>query len=109
MKRVLAFSSLAAVFALFVVLTAQSADTFAPTPCRPVSHESIKTYQNEDFDLSSCERICRRRFGYEPGMADVYELHQNQPYWAYAQCIDDCNKTFWKEFDRKTSGSSGGN
>jgi hypothetical protein len=112
MRRIILFSLLTNVFALVIVLTAyvsaQSADTLAPSLCRSVSHESSTTYENDDIDLGTCERMCRRRFGYEPSMADGNELFQNAAYWAYAQCVQDCNRTFWKEFDRKTRDRFGG-
>ncbi len=111
MRLVILFSLLTALFALFVVLTpqisAQSADTLAPTLRAAVTHESITTYENDDIDLGACERGCRRRFGNEPGMSDGDEPVPHQMYWAYAQCIADCNSTFWKEFDRKTRDRSG--
>ena len=112
MKLETVFSVLIPVLVLFLVgtaaVSAQMAAPSLPTPCRPVNHESVTTYENEDFDLDACERACRRDFGYEPFLADGYELYQDQPYWAYSKCIADCHKTFWKEFDRKTRNLPGG-
>lgn len=111
MKSISLLSLLTALVALFVVLTpqisAQSAGTLTPTLHPAVTHESFTTYENDDIDLGSCERMCRRRFGNEPGMSDGDEPVPHQMYWAYAQCIADCNSAFWKEFDRKTRDRSG--
>jgi hypothetical protein len=55
------------------------------------------------FDRESCEQECRSRFGVDP-----YELQFSggwgrggRPgYYVYANCIQECNTRFWKEFDR---------
>ncbi len=45
-------------------------------------------------DLNWCQNQCRDKFG-------VWWGRGTDTYYAYAQCIDDCNKAFWKGFDRK--------
>ncbi len=60
-----------------------------------------------EFNLSACQQDCRSRYGVDPyadeeGMSPyrrggsgggMYEL--------YAQCIQDCNERFWRDYDRK--------
>lgn len=49
-----------------------------------------------EFDRQRCEMECRSRFGYElyfsPGGG-------TGAYWAYASCMADCDRKFWKQFD----------
>ena len=106
MKLTTLFSSLAILLAFFIVLagyvSAQLPDKLAPELCSWVSHEMSATHDYQDIELGTCERGCRRRFGYETSMSDDDSgLVQAHSYWAYAQCIADCNSSFWKEFDRK--------
>jgi hypothetical protein len=61
------------------------------------------TPQADDNDLSACQQDCRSRFGY-----DVYANPQwrgggggDGAYYAYANCIADCNRRFWKSFDNE--------
>ncbi len=106
MKVTTLFSSLAVLFTLFIMLAgnaaAQSPKTLIPALCGSVSHETSVTYDDQDINLGTCERGCRIRFGYEPTMSDPEPgLLVGGPYYAYAQCIADCNRNFWNEFDRK--------
>ncbi len=106
MKQTTLFSSLAVLFTLFIMLAgnaaAQSPKTLIPALCGSVSHGTSVTYDNQDIDLGTCERGCRVRFGYEPTMSDRDPgLLVDGPYYAYAQCVAECNRAFWKEFDRK--------
>jgi hypothetical protein len=61
--------------------------------------------QNSPFDLNSCQRECRQRFGLEP-QADMEEHSRRGSgtgsYYQYANCIAGCNAQFWKEFDNNT-------
>ncbi len=61
--------------------------------------------QNSPFDLNSCQRECRLRFGLEP-QADMEEHFRRGSgtgnYYEYANCIAGCNAQFWKEFDNNT-------
>lgn len=55
------------------------------------------------FDKADCEQECRSRFG-----VDFYSLHfwgggwDQGRYRLYARCIQECNRRFWREFDRET-------
>lgn len=51
-----------------------------------------------DFDLGGCEQDCRSKYGVDPywrggSPSEVWRL--------YAICIQDCNRTFWKDYDRR--------
>ena len=52
-------------------------------------------YGEDPADLDWCQRQCRDKFG-------VWLGRGSDTYYAYAQCIQDCNTAFWKDFDRKT-------
>ncbi len=60
----------------------------------------------QNFDLNSCQRECRLRYGLEP-QSDMAEQFRGGGglgrggYYEYANCIAACNSHFWKEFDRK--------
>jgi len=59
------------------------------------------------FDRQSCEQTCRHRYGVSPipgfgeqgweRRADNY----HPGYYLLAECIDGCNRQFWRNFDRK--------
>jgi hypothetical protein len=50
-----------------------------------------------DFDLGGCEQDCRSRFGVDP-----YWRGSSSEVWRlYAICIQDCNRAFWKDYDRR--------
>jgi len=51
------------------------------------------------FDRESCERNCQERYGVEPYGRGVNR--QRNDYYVYAQCIQDCNTRFWKDYDRR--------
>jgi hypothetical protein len=62
--------------------------------------------ESGNFDRESCEQSCRSRYGVGPipymeeqgwggGSGDL------GGYYLYANCIDSCNRRFWREFDRK--------
>ena len=60
------------------------------------------------FDLNSCQRECRSRYGLEP-YSDVEKQFRgggrgsgSGNYYLYANCIAACNARFWREFDRKS-------
>ena len=113
MKLTILAFALASLFASFIVLagnvSGQPSDTLMPSLCGSMKHESIVNHDDQGVDLGTCERGCRRRFGYEPTMSDEdHGLLQNGPYYAYAQCIADCNNAFWKDFERRTRGMSEG-
>jgi hypothetical protein len=58
--------------------------------------------QNGGFDLNTCQRECRLRFGLEP-QSEIEELRRGSgtgSYYEYANCIAGCNSQFWKEFDK---------
>ncbi len=55
-------------------------------------------YGDNPADLDWCQTQCRDTFGGWFGAS-------SDNYYAYAQCIQNCNTAFWKDFDRKTRGS----
>jgi hypothetical protein len=53
------------------------------------------------FDLAACEQECRIRYGYEL-FRGRYPGPGGGSYWVYTRCLQNCNRRFWKEFDRET-------
>ncbi len=82
----------------------------AISPVKLMSTESggpsMETMQS-GFDRETCEQDCRSRYG-----VDIYFEtqqwgrggHSRPGYYLYANCIQQCNQRFWKEFDRRTEG-----
>ncbi|HTY23870.1 MAG TPA: hypothetical protein VMC85_12105 [Desulfomonilaceae bacterium] len=73
-----------------------------------------------EFDLNYCQYECRMRYGLDPsGLGgaggiqsqtedsnEAYQLHQGSTvYYQYANCLADCQKKFWQEFERKSGGT----
>ncbi len=85
------------------VLCAQNVgDQTQDGECLLIAQE-LFSLQSDDKDLNACQQDCRSRFGF-----DVYTNPQwrggpshNTPYWAYANCIQECNRRFWKAFDNE--------
>jgi len=116
---------------LFALSTALSGVVAAQPPVNPVGAGCKATLpfllaQSDyggEFDLNYCQWECRMRYGLEPtgsGMGGggggmhsdtedrngAYELQQSSSiYQQYANCIADCNRKFWEEFDKKTGGT----
>jgi hypothetical protein len=88
----------------FSVISGQSKEALPEALC---SGSQVKPLQwgDPNTDLDSCQQDCRSRYG-----VDFYTLQAwrgggggySPGYYLYAQCIADCNKTFWNRFDRKT-------
>ncbi len=93
------------------VTPVQAVNVLAPHGCSGVGLMRLAQYAyppDNPADLSSCEQDCRSRFG-----LDIYSDTEAEPqfrgggggtgtYYAYAQCIQNCNTAFWKDFDRKS-------
>jgi hypothetical protein len=67
--------------------------------------------QNEGFDRERCEIGCRSYFGIPPYGREQWAGGGSggSRYLIIANCIEQCNKRFWKEFDqqmRRLDGSS---
>ena len=56
------------------------------------------SYESVEQERAICIQDCKSRYGYSPyfhgggGMSGTY--------WVYAKCIDDCEKKFWKEWQK---------
>ena len=87
----------------------QAVEILAPQNCGTMGLVRLAQYGvgDDPSDLATCEQTCRSRFGVDP-----YSDTGAEPQWfrgrggtglyyAYAQCIADCNTVFWKDFDRK--------
>lgn len=81
----------AAIILLFAGLTPDLGTT---TPASPA-------FPQGGFDRDECEEDCRWQFGVEPSFMGGGGW-PDSGYYAYADCIRDCNKKFWKEFDKET-------
>ena len=69
-------------------------------------------------DISACQNACRMRYGPAPptgfsaanGRTEETEknpgatVEQSSP-GLYSQCMEDCERNYWKQFDEDTSGS----
>jgi hypothetical protein len=55
----------------------------------------------EGFDREGCEADCRAQFGVDL-YARSFRGGSRPGYYAYAQCIQNCETRFWKDFDRRS-------
>ncbi len=66
------------------------------------------------FDRASCEQTCRYRYGYSPAPGFGEQAWEQRAdnyfpgYYLLSQCIDDCNRQFWREFDRQMENTKKG-
>jgi hypothetical protein len=103
--------TMAAVFVLIPaapgLVPAQPIEGLAPAPCDAIAATRLLFYGDDPADLQTCERDCRDKFGLEPYSDSGTDLQffrgggGSGTYYAYAQCIQDCNSAFWKDFDRR--------
>jgi len=86
----------------FSLVSGQGRESLPATVC---SKEQIETLQwgDTDTDLASCQQNCRSKYG-----VDLYTLQfrggggsVTPGYYIYARCIENCNRKFWNNFDRK--------
>jgi hypothetical protein len=87
---------------------AQPTESLAPPPCDTIAMTRLLFYGDDPADLNTCQLDCRDRFGLEPYSDTDVEPQwfrggggRSGTYYAYSQCIADCNNAFWKDFDRK--------
>lgn len=80
----------------------------------------VTAQQNGDkvVDISACQNACRMRYGPTPptghgavedGVGESEKkpgatVEQSNPA-LYTQCMEDCERNYWKQFDEETSGS----
>ncbi len=83
--------------------------------CELLGYSRLFTPQEDkaDFDLGHCQWECRMKFGLEPmgpggGGQSLKGFDEpartnigSDSYLSYSDCIADCNRTFWKDFDKK--------
>jgi hypothetical protein len=106
MKRILLMLIGAAVVVItmsqFYPASAQPS-AFVTTVLDESGHHGMRLTQywsGEGFDKEGCEADCRGMYG-----GDLYAsgFRRGRPgYYAYAQCIQNCNTRFWKDFDRRS-------
>ncbi len=104
--------SLAALFVLIPAVPglapAQPAESLASPHCGVIGSPRLLYYGDDPADLYTCQRDCREKFGLWTYSDTDAEPQQplggvfSGTYYAYAQCIADCNSAFWKDFDRKS-------
>jgi hypothetical protein len=90
---------LAAILAL-AVWSSVSSPAIAETAVGDDSDRLVSSLDSivQSFDREGCESDCRTRFGFQ-----LYHRGSgpgSEGYYAFAECMQKCNKTFWKEFDR---------
>jgi|GEM_PF-4740224 len=73
---------------------------------------------DEVVDISACQNACRMRYGPNPPTGFGAPNHrdaeaakdpgatveQSSP-TLYIQCVEDCERNYWKQFDEDTKGS----
>ena len=125
MKKLTMILAIAVFFALLLALSglvsAQPLINPADVGCKGLRPFMLAQHDfGGPFDLNYCQWECRMRFGLEPsgtgggggGMQSESEdgnqgseLQQSSPtYNQYSACIANCNRTFWQEFEKNTSG-----
>jgi hypothetical protein len=95
------------VFAAALITLAGGGATFSPAMSDSVvgpdqyglSTNSSHFRLVQDAGRVSCEFGCRSRFGYELYSSGRGSGSGN--YYAFAACMQACNRKFWKEFDKK--------
>ncbi|MBM4329120.1 MAG: hypothetical protein FJ118_18390 [Deltaproteobacteria bacterium] len=69
----------------------------APGPTL-VTAQSFGPSGSPAFDRTACEQDCRYRYGVDP----LSWRGGGSGWWhRYYACVQQCNDTFWKEFDRQ--------
>lgn len=56
----------------------------------------------QGFDLSACEWECKLRYGLWPLADGLDNDLQFKGYYGYSTCIQRCNNTYWKSFDKQS-------
>jgi hypothetical protein len=84
------------------LVEAQSWEKEAPFQSDTAGRVRLMQFGDPDIDLDSCQQDCRERYG-----LDVLDLHRGGGdmrgrYYLYARCIENCNRRFWKQFDKET-------
>lgn len=98
------------------LLPAEISENVAQNECDML----VRAQQNGDrvTDISACQNACRMRYGPSPPtghcaakdrVAETEKDHgatveQSSP-TLYFQCMEDCERNYWKQFDEETSGS----
>jgi hypothetical protein len=83
-------------------LVGLTANVMAASPEIIMTQENGYTlHQGGDFDRESCEQNCRSLYGVDPYFRGGRYGGDRGRYYVYAQCVQDSNTRFWKEFDRK--------
>jgi len=89
---------------------AQAVEILAPQDCGGIGMVRLLEYgvgDDDPGDLNACQQKCRGRLG-----VVMYSDTDSEPQWfrgrgssrndyAYAQCMEECNRAFWKDFDKK--------
>jgi hypothetical protein len=100
-------ASVVALSALFLLVSPGLAGSWVTLVGDEGNRSQLQPYQDYAGNpLGDCEQDCRSRFGVDP-YADVQFRGgrggggSGFPYYAYANCIQQCNTKFWKRFDKE--------
>ena len=64
--------------------------------------DTARSYESVEQDRALCLRDCREKFGYLPYWGGGGRGGVNEGNWRlYFKCIDDCEKKFWKEWQKE--------
>jgi hypothetical protein len=64
--------------------------------------DPVSSYESVEQDRAICLRDCREKFGYLPYWGGGGRGGVNEGNWRlYFKCIDDCEKKFWKEWQKE--------
>ncbi len=76
-----------------------SALLFGCSTAEGIGHGIFKLAQSSGpIDLQACQQDCRINYGLEPFFRGG---DGSSRWWIYTSCIQDCNRRFWKEYDRQ--------
>lgn len=62
-------------------------------------HSDNESLFQDGFDKQECEHRCRSLYGASPYYRGGRGYQGG--YYVLAQCMEDCDRRFWKEYDRK--------
>lgn len=89
---------------LLVTALATSDKAWASAPEFLMNQENGYSLHQYDgsFDRQACEEYCRSFYGLLPYAGGGGSDYGRGKFYLFAKCMADCDRKFWKEFDRKS-------
>lgn len=86
------------VFAGIAAAQAEASPLFLCSAAEGLGGGLFTSTETNSFDLQTCQRDCAIDHGVEPwfrgGGGDAR-------WYMYTSCVQDCNRKFWKEYDKE--------